>query len=201
MFSHAGISKTWINDYIKPVFHTIYDTDEKVWDEKEFSIKLLDDTLREYGTNYSKLNELIDWHGTWSGTGNEPEQGLLWIRPEALVNDMYYPRQAVGHTEWAVGEPVRLKSKKGKLLVTDSRNRDLMYILDTEKESDNKFFTVLDYAKRLKKINNTINKILSMKIMDEKIVKDMLYEIGLKRKEVEAYYERISEKHNKIHGD
>lgn len=199
IFSHAGISKTWVNDYIKPIFHTIYDTDEKVWNEKEFNIKLLDDTLREYGTNYSKLNELIDWHGVWSGSGNEPEQGLLWIRPEALVKDMYYPQQVVGHTEWAVGDPVRLKSKKGKLLVTDSRNHNVMYILDTEKESDNKFFTVLEYAKRLKKIDNTIDKILSMKIIDEKTIKDMLYEKDLSRKEVEAYYEQVSKKHKKIY--
>lgn len=201
IFSHAGISKTWVNDYIKPIFHTVYDTDEKVWDEKKFSIKLLDDTLGECGTKYSKLNELIDWHGTWSGTGNEPEQGLLWIRPEALIKDMYYPQQVVGHTEWAEGEPVRLKSKTGKLLVTDSRNHNVMYILDTEKESDNKFFTVLDYAKRLKKIDKVIDKILSMKIIDEKIVKEMLYEIGLTRKEVEAHYERINKKHKKIYGD
>ncbi len=195
VFSHAGISKTWVNDYIKPVFHTIYDTDEKVWDEKEFSIKLLDDTLREYDINYSKLNVLIDWHGTWSGTGNEPEQGLLWIRPEALVKDMYYPQQVVGHTEWVVGEPVRLKSKTGKLLVTDSRKHDLMYILDTEKESDNKFFTVLEYAKRLKKIDKVIDKIISMKIIDEKTIKEMFYGIDLSRKEVESYYEQVSEKY------
>lgn len=195
VFSHAGISKTWVNRYIKPIFHTIYDTEDNVWNEKEFSVKLLDDTLRKYGTKYSKLNELIDWHGVWSGSGNEPEQGLLWIRPEALVKDMYYPQQVVGHTEWVVGEPVRLKSKKGKLLVTDSRKHDLMYILDTEKESDNKFFTVLDYAKRLKKIDNTIDKILSMKIIDEKTIKNMFYEIGLSRKEVEAYYEQVSKKY------
>lgn len=201
VFSHAGISKTWINDYIKPIFHTIYDTDEKVWDEKEFNIKLLDNTLREYGTKYSKLNELIDWHGTWSGTGNEPEQGLVWIRPEALLKDMYYPRQAVGHTEWAKGEPVRLKSKTGKLLVTDSRNHNVMYILDTEKESDNKFFTVLDYAKKLKKIDKVIDKILSMKIIDERIMKEMFYKIGLSRKEAEAYYEQVSKKHKKIYED
>ena len=144
---------------------------------------------------------MIDWHGTWSGTGNEPEQVFLWILPEALVKDMYYPQQVVGHTEWAEGEPVRLKSKTGKLLVTDSRNHNLMYILDTEKESDNEFFTVLDYAKRLKKIDNTINKILSMKIIDEKTIKDMFYEKGLSRKEVEAYYEQVSKKHKKIYGD
>ena len=199
VFSHAGISKTWVNDYIKPIFHTIYDTDKKVWDEKEFSIKLLDDTLREYGTNYSKLNELIDWYGLWSGSGNEPEQGLLWIRPEALVKNMYYPQQVVGHTEWAVGDPVRLKSKAGNLIITDSRKHDLMYILDTEKELDNKFFNVMEYAKRLKKIDNTIDKILSMKIIDEKTIKDMFYKIGLSRKEAEAYYEQASKKHKKIY--
>jgi hypothetical protein len=194
VFSHAGISTTWVNDYIKPIFHTIYDTDNKVWDEKEFDIKLLDDTLREYGTKYSKLNELIDWHGIWSGSGNEPEQGLLWIRPEALVKDMYYPRQAVGHTEWASGEPVRLKSKKGKLLVTDSRKHDLMYILDTEKELANQFFTIMEYAKRLKKIDKVINKILSTKIQDKSTIKEMFSEIGLSRKEIDAYYTQLSKR-------
>lgn len=201
IFSHAGISKTWVNDYIKPIFHTIYDTNEKVWDEKEFSVKLLDDTLRKHATSYHKLNELIDWHGTWSGSGNEKIQGLLWIRPEALVKNMYYPQQVVGHTEWAKGEPVRLISKLGRLLVTDSGKHDLMYILDTEKESDNKFFTVLEYAKRLKKIDKVIDKILSMKTIDEKTIKDMFYEKGLSRKEVEAYYEQVSKKHKKIYGD
>lgn len=199
IFSHAGISKTWINNYIKPVFHTIYDINDKIWDEKEFSIKLLDDTLKEYGTKYSKLNELIDWHGLYSGSGNEKIQGLLWIRPEALLKDMYYSQQIVGHTEWAVGEPIRLKSKTGKVLVTDSRKHDIMYTLDTEKETNNKFFTILDYYKNIKKINNTINKILSMKIIDEKIVKEMFYKIGLTRKEVECYYKRISMQHSKIY--
>ena len=199
VFSHAGISKTWINDYIKPIFHTIYDTDEKVWDEKDFDINLIDKTLMKNATSFERLNELIDWHGLYSGSGNEKIQGLLWIRPEALVKDMYYPQQVVGHTEWAVGEPARLKSKMGKLLVTDSREHDVMYILDTEKKSDNKFFTLLEYAKRLKKIDKVINKILSMKIMDEKIIKEMFYKIGLTRKEVESYYERISMQHSKIY--
>ena len=196
VFSHAGISKTWVNDYIKPIFHIIHDTNDKVWDEQEFNINLLDKTLKEYGTKYSKLNELIDWHGIWSGSGNEPEQGLLWIRPEALVKDMYCPRQVVGHTEWASGEPVRLKSKAGNLIITDSRKHDLMYILDTEKELDNTFYTVLDYAKRLKKIDKIIDKILSKKIRDESIIKEMFSEIGLSKSEVDYYCFSVIQKLN-----
>lgn len=187
VFSHAGISKTWVNNYIKPIFHTIYDTNDKVWDEQEFNINLLDKTLKEYGTKYNKLNELIDWHGVWSGSGNEPEQGLLWIRPEALVKNMYYPQQVVGHTEWAVGDPVRLKSKAGNLIITDSRKHDLMYILDTEKELDNKFYTILDYTKRLKKIKNAIATIHSQKITDVINIEEILSKLGLSKKEIEAY--------------
>mgnify|MGYP006403803069 FL=1 len=38
-----------------------------------------------------------------------------------------------------------------------------------------------------------------MKIIDEKTIKDMFYEKGLSRKEVEAYYEQVSKKHKKIY--
>lgn len=38
-----------------------------------------------------------------------------------------------------------------------------------------------------------------MKIIDEKTIKEMLYEIGLTKKEVEAYYEQVSKKHKKIY--
>ena len=37
--------------------------------------------------------------GFFSPSGDEISQGPLWIRPESLLQDAYYPKQVVGHTE------------------------------------------------------------------------------------------------------
>ena len=48
--------------------------------------------------NYA-FEELLDWYGFFSSSGNEITQGPLWIRPEALIKDAAYPVQVVGHTK------------------------------------------------------------------------------------------------------
>lgn len=198
VFSHAGISRIWVDNYLKPILHFIYDTDKKAWDEKDFDVKLVDKTLIENATSFERLNELIDWHGVWSGTGDEVEQGLLWIRPRALISNMKYSKQVVGHTEWAMGEPVRLKKRTDKLLVVDSKKHDNLYILDTETEENNKFITFLDFEKKLKKIDYTIDVLRSKKITDEKTIKRELSKIKLSEKEIEAHYKKLNKEFNKV---
>ena len=125
-FSHAGFSRNWVDIYMKSCLHKILDeypikisdvnfeskfefdkfiksmdTPIKVWNEDEFSVSLLNKLWHE------KINhpfddefcELLDWHGIFSPSGDEVSQGMLWIRPPSLMNDSYYPKQIVGHTE------------------------------------------------------------------------------------------------------
>lgn len=146
VFSHAGFSKTWVHA-VKRYFHVVYDkypdedTNSKglIWDENEWSIKFLndywhsrthipgDDTF-SYG-----FDELLDWRGFMSGSGNEVTQGITWIRPEALLSDAYYPNQIVGHTEYALFEPTCLTSKGNNVILMDSRNHKVWGVFDTEK--------------------------------------------------------------------
>ena len=42
----------------------------------------------------------------FSPSGDEISQGHLWIRPESLLQDAYYPKQVVGHTEMCLYEKV-----------------------------------------------------------------------------------------------
>lgn len=154
VFSHAGFTNYWVSE-MKHHFHIVYDEwpdDEtgnpgKVWDDSEWSIEFLnkhwhrlthtlgDDTF-EYG-----FDELIDWHGFFSGSGNEITQGPTWVRPEALLKDAYYPRQVVGHTEYAVFSFENLHSEKADITLCDSRFHKVYGIIDTAVKPETKTLT------------------------------------------------------------
>ena len=74
---------------IKSLFGIIeHDTGKSV-SEKDKRQKLID----EFG-------EKLDWDGIFSGSGDEKTQFCLWIRPHSLLEDAYYQKQIVGHTEY-----------------------------------------------------------------------------------------------------
>lgn len=93
VFSHAGFSKTWMRnndiDSIKMVNQCFHD---KIWTPFRFS-------------GYDMF-------------GKDNTQGPLWIRPGALISDMYFKKQVVGHTELANG-PEKYEYQGNILYVVD----------------------------------------------------------------------------------
>ncbi len=162
VLSHAGFSRTWIS-YILNVFGI---------QENQWSISLLNEQWHKLsfnpyseGFNYA-FEELLDWHGFFSGSGDEVTQGPLWIRPESLLKNAFYETQIVGHTEYCLGDFVVLSEKdmsldrKNTVIVSDSSNHCIFDIIDTEKLPGNAI-SLLEFSKFYKSTLKQINDIKS----------------------------------------
>ena len=103
VLSHAGFSKTWMKNN---KFKTIEEVNEAFHDS---------------------CYEPFRFDG-WDSYGNDITQGPTWIRPGALIDDMYFKKQIVGHTE--VKKPILLV-KKGKyeIVLVDSKDHIKQYII------------------------------------------------------------------------
>lgn len=203
VFSHAGFTENWVNSYMIPQLHKMFDKwpeedDGKplVWDESEFSVDFLNKVFRSLdhipgdpNSDYG-FDELLDWHGAFSGTGDEVMQGPYWVRPSALLRSHYYPNQVVGHTEMCIGEPVKLKSKDSRVVILDSTDHDLIYVFDTENPGDDFLFEA-DFNRLIKKINKAIGTIWSMKITDEDAIRNELLSSGVKKHQLDEYVKLI----------
>jgi len=134
VFSHGGFSKTWVATILR-----LFNMNASEW-----SIDFLNKAWRslslqkdEAAFNY-EFEELLDWHGYFSGSGNEVTQGPLWIRPEALLDDAYYQTQVVGHTEYCLGDFVALTGKdmtngnENIVIATDSKRHQVFGVIDTK---------------------------------------------------------------------
>ena len=134
VFSHAGFSRTWVNS-----FRDVFGIPEEEW-----SVSFLNEQWhklsfdpKDENFNYA-FEEILDWHGFFSGSGNEITQGPLWIRPEALLKDAFYETQLVGHTEYCLGDFIILSEKdatvdrKNTLIASDSSKHLLFDVIDTE---------------------------------------------------------------------
>lgn len=209
VFSHAGFTSTW-RSYMIQELHNMFDKwpeeDDGTglrWDERNWSLKFLDDTFRSLShfggdpDSYPAFDELLDWHGVFSSSGNEIMQGPLWIRPEALLRDALFPNQVVGHTDYCVGEPLKLRGSTSgsgalntKIVVVDSPDHDLITIFDTENPGDD-FITFAEYNRWVKKVNKTINIILSQQLTDKNVIVSKLLDGGIKKELVKKYYELL----------
>lgn len=166
VFSHAGFSKTSVN-YMQEILKNL----GIIQDEKEYSISLLNSVLKkrleEYDIqNFSKwipFDEKLDWDGCFSGSGDEPSQFCLWIRPDSLLEDAYYNKQVVGHTELCIYDKIYLQQGENKVIVVDSPNHEVYDVLDTQKEYA--FFSVPEINKQRKKLFKVVNDIKSQLIM------------------------------------
>lgn len=119
VFSHAGFSSVWLErSAFLLSFRGIKEFPKDGIDFANWLIENKDIRLLNYDDQ------------DYSGFGNSPTQGPLWIRPDALLDSMLYDKQVVGHTESAM-----LVQRKGKkLVIVDSPEHSSFFILDTEKE-------------------------------------------------------------------
>ena len=103
VLSHAGFSKTWM---------------------KNNKFKTIDEVNAAFhDSNY----EPFRFDG-WDSYGNDITQGPTWIRPGALIDDMYFKKQIVGHTE--VKNPCLLvKRGKDEIILVDSKDHIKQYII------------------------------------------------------------------------
>lgn len=183
VFSHAGFTKTWVKD-MKQHLHMIFDeypdddtgNPGKVWNEEEFSIELLNGIVHELTHTYGddtfdeEFDELLDWHGFFSGSGDEIMQGPLWVRPSSLLRDAYYPEQVVGHTEYAFwGEPITLVGDGNKIVLTDSAEHNNIFVVDTEEGFYANTLTIPEFNRIYKRIEKAIGDVRSRqpKTMEE----------------------------------
>ena len=162
VFSHAGFSSTWVKS-ILDVFGIL---------ENHWSVSFLNEqwhmiSLNPYSVSFNaRFEEILDWYGFFSGSGNEITQGPLWIRPEALLKDAFYETQIVGHTELCLGDYVFLSEKdininrKNNLIVADSNNHLIFDVIDTENLPDNAM-SFLEFSKFYKRTHKQINDIKS----------------------------------------
>ena len=135
------------------------------------------------------IDELLDWHGHFSGSGNEKTQGPFWIRPESLLDDAYYPNQVVGHTEYAFFGPVGLKEKDNRVVLVDSTTHSNIFIFDTENPGD--FMDIIDSNRKIKNITKIINDGKSLQKSKEEIKYDLIEQTTLSFDEVETTLKNI----------
>lgn len=218
IFSHAGFTYTW-RSYVLKELHNMLDKwpeeDDGTgtrWDEKNWSLKFLDDTFRNMShfsgdpDSNPSFDALFDWHGMFSGSGNEKMQGPLWIRPESLLEDALFPNQVVGHTEYCVGEPIKLRgstSGKGstntRIMIVDSNDHDLITVFDTENPGDD-FITLTELNRKMKKIDKTLGVILSQHLTDMDAIHNELMNAGIKKEHLDKYV-NILRRYDSFKGD
>ena len=170
IFSHAGFSKTAVN-YMNEILLKL----GIIKNESEYSIDLLNATFKKrlaeyYSTtpvHWTYFDEKLDWDGCFSGSGDEPSQFCLWIRPDSLLKDAYYKKQVVGHTELCIYDKIYLQQGENKVIIVDSPNHEVYDVLDTRKEY--MFFSQMDINKKRKKIFKVVNDIKSQLIMHKDV--------------------------------
>lgn len=229
IFSHAGFSKTAVKEMLS-IMHDIYtkypkidkesfDSEEDVesyfsqlyknvkeWDPKEYSIDFLNKCWHERSHFLGDENfclafdEKLDWDGCFSMSGDEATQFCLWIRPHALLDDAYYPKQVVGHTELCPGNYVALKKDDNIVVLCDSRNHGIYGIFDTEKLPIEPI-TELEFQRNMSHLIKKINDIRSTfgvvghetgkPVSKEEILKELVKAFGEIGNE---YYELFFEK-------
>lgn len=134
VYSHAGFTKTWLKKYI------IYNDFENKR-PKAFIKDVYDPLMKDVPALIARLNDdfktekMKRWwldHRSYSPTGNDPDEGPLWVRPEALISDTAFTFQIVGHSEYVKGMKMfHDKKKKQFVACIDSPGHDkCIYVTD-----------------------------------------------------------------------
>lgn len=131
VISHAGFSKTWVNNQIL-----------KGWNKEVSIIDWCNKMIQENRFDY------FDWTGKISPNGDEITQTPTWIRPFSLAKDPYFKNQVVGHSE-TLFAPLFVKNKNLNLVLIDSPKHTAYFELDTNNLP--KFETIQTVLKKYQK--------------------------------------------------
>jgi hypothetical protein len=104
VISHAGFSKTFMQ---KNGCLTIADVQQR------------------FDADFSFLGFNLDSDDT---SGDDPCQGPLWIRPVSLFDDMFFPKQIVGHTPFANITGMELEGER--LVFVDTNGTGEAFVFD-----------------------------------------------------------------------
>lgn len=138
VFSHAGLTKSWVEKWVpeelpEETFYKAITKEE--WLNAKDEIGRANLLLHAGQFDVFGYDNCSNGTDFW-GTGDEITQGPVWVRPTALMKDPAFPNQIVGHTE-ATESPLLVKNSKLKLIITDSREHNKFYLLDTSNPPTN----------------------------------------------------------------
>ena len=108
IYSHAGITNTWLKEWSNPPLDCL-------------------DNVNEYGLNFSYMS--------FDRYGDSKWQGPLWVRPQALIGDIYKDdnsevwTQVVGHTRTVNGKPILAKADGSNSWETPDEAK--LWVIDT----------------------------------------------------------------------
>ena len=120
VFSHAGVSKNWVALWNIPDPSDVFLEVSGISREDYKKMSLVEQINFIF---HKKQFFLFDYYEKdYSMIGNSPKQGPLWIRPNALWDNMAFDKQVVGHTE--------LKPEMCPFTFTDNENKKLI-VLDS----------------------------------------------------------------------
>lgn len=132
VISHAGFSKTWVNNQI-----------DRGWNKEKISIiDWCNKMIQKKHFGY------FDWTGRISPNGDEVTQTPTWIRPFSLAKDSYFKNQIVGHSEAPIA-PLFIKNENINLILVDSPKHTAYFELDTNNLP--KFETIQTVLNKVKK--------------------------------------------------
>lgn len=135
VISHAGFSKTWVDNQTK-----------KGWNKQTQSIiDWCNEMIIKNNFHY------FDWTGHISASGDEITQTPTWIRPFSLARDPYFKNQIVGHSETEFA-PIFVKNKYINLVLVDSPEHTVYFELNTKKIP--KFETIQTVLKNIERNKN-----------------------------------------------
>ena len=129
---HAIDIKEFYQKY-KDLYNVIYTYDNWIFSHGGVSAKWMKccgiKDISEINTLFKERPNYFRWVGP-DGYGNNPNEGPLWIRPNALIdNSVQGYNQMTGHTEYT--QPEVVKMKKQLFIFCDTIMHNYLTILDT----------------------------------------------------------------------
>lgn len=154
VFSHAGFTKTFVEK--KGTF---------LADKQDFSIPRINEVFHKALVD-KDLSEiyLLDFNDRClDPTGDNIAQGPLWVRPNSLLKDAYFPNQVVGHTPTEDSNPAFLRKTENRIIIVNNTACDGNLFLNTEDFDKSTFLTEDKYNKRQKELKRLKNTLESLK--------------------------------------
>lgn len=187
VFSHAGISKVWLDNLKTGLKYRIPD-----FEFPENDLDLINDLLVT-----KNVSSFSFYENDWSGCGNNVAQGPLWIRPEALIESHAYDKQVVGHTELRIANEYAALEQNGlKLLLVDTPSHSTYYILDTENPPE--FKSPMESAREQKKAEKEA---LNKRAVNGQRRKDLMIKYNITKNELLAIESKFEDKTSETYWD